>query len=182
MLHFLHRIEPEKKLAEWSTSAAAFGVEETGLFAQGVLDGLLWVCFFGFIGSAVWYFLYHKRSREQPSALPVLYLSLIMILFQNTNALYFWYETRENYVNMHNVFWVLWGLMVLYALFIPRSSIIDTDQVADHVDIRNALSWTFVVYCFVLMAAGFANGEETMQSANTRWPLWSWREGPFPRE
>ncbi|MCA9415234.1 MAG: hypothetical protein KC917_03150 [Candidatus Omnitrophica bacterium] len=182
ILHFLYRIEPEKKLEEWANAASRFGIEETANFAQGVLDGLEFVCLLGFVGSALWYYSYSNRKERKPSAFPVLYLSLLMILFQNINALYFWYESRENYVNMHNVFWLLWVLMVLYAVFIPRPPITDPDEVADHVDIRNALSWAFVVYCFVLMGAGFANGEETMKSANTRFPLWSWRDGPFPRE
>jgi hypothetical protein len=33
-----------------------------------------------------------------------------------------------------------------------------------------------------IFAAGFVNGDKTMQSANTRWPRWVWTEGPFPRD
>ncbi len=180
MLHRLNRIDPGRKLEEWAAAASRFGFEETDKFAQGVLDGIHFSCLLGFMGAVVWFLQYHRKS-EKPSAFPILLFSLVMILFQNTNALYFLYESRENYVNMHNVFWLLWGLMVLYALFIPRQPITDPDSVADQVDIRNALSWAFVVFCFILIGAGFSNGEETMQSANTRFPLWSWRDGPFPR-
>jgi hypothetical protein len=38
----------------------------------------------------------------------------------------------------------------------------------------------FVVLGVVIVAAGFVNGERTMTSANTRWPVWVWTEGPFP--
>ena len=33
-------------------------------------------------------------------------------------------------------------------------------------------------YLLILVGSAFVNGEKTMQSANTRFPLWSWRDGP----
>ena len=38
------------------------------------------------------------------------------MLYQNLNALYFFYPARPNYINMHHVFWAMFALMALYAL------------------------------------------------------------------
>lgn len=180
MLHYLNRIDPEKKLGEWAAAAATYGIEETERFAQGVLDGLHFVCLMGFAGAAVWHQLLRKNA-DLYAAFPVLFLSLTMVLFQNVNALYFWYPSRENHVNMHFVFWVMLFFMALYALFASRPPLTEPDEATVKVDVRNALSWTLVVYLVVLIVAGFANGELTMTSANTRFPVWAWTEGPFPR-
>jgi hypothetical protein len=32
----------------------------------------------------------------------------------------------------------------------------------------------------IVLVAGFVNGEQTMRAANTRWPRWTWNDGPFP--
>src|SRR5690606_23742026 len=115
---------------------------------------------------------------------PVMWLSVTMLLFQNANALYFCYPHRDKQLNMHTVFWVLFGLMAAYViispLFRPKPSA-DESPIADV-----PVSWPRWVgaagACFagIVLAAGFVNGEETMRSANTRWPIWSWPEGPFP--
>ena len=32
----------------------------------------------------------------------------------------------------------------------------------------------------VIFLAGIVNNETTMATAGTRWPQWSWSQGPFP--
>jgi hypothetical protein len=32
----------------------------------------------------------------------------------------------------------------------------------------------------VIILAGRVNDENTMKTAGTRWPQWSWSQGPFP--
>ena len=32
----------------------------------------------------------------------------------------------------------------------------------------------------VILLAGYVNNDKTMKTANTRWPEWSWSQGPFP--
>jgi hypothetical protein len=39
---------------------------------------------------------------------------------------------------------------------------------------------TAVALALIVVVAGFVNGEQTMRSANTRWPRWTWADGPFP--
>jgi hypothetical protein len=36
------------------------------------------------------------------------------------------------------------------------------------------------ILAVVVFLAGYVNGEQTMKTANARWPLWSWQQGPFP--
>ena len=56
----------------------------------------------------------HFQRRERWVALPVLWLSLTMLLFQNLTAMYFYYPHRDRYINMHHVFWVMMILMLAY--------------------------------------------------------------------
>ena len=32
----------------------------------------------------------------------------------------------------------------------------------------------------VVFLTGYVNNDQTMASANTRWPIWVWTQGPFP--
>ena len=120
------------------------------------------------------------------AALPVLWLCATMTLFQNLNALYFFYPRQEKQFNMHTLFWVLWAGMLLYALVArpqPTKQPLPADDAPE--PRFHWLGWLaggFLVLGLVIAAAGFVNGERTMTSANTRWPVWVWTEGPFPRE
>ncbi len=181
--HRLTRIRPDEKLAHWANELKGFGYEHPEQLAETVLWSLDAICVLGFVGATLWMLVYFRRW--QPLAwLPVIWLSLTMLLFQNANALYFWYPHREKQLNMHTVFWVLFGLMAAYAvtspLLRPKPSAADS-QAAD-VPVPWPQWVAIAAACFVgiVLAAGFVNGEETMRSANTRWPVWSWSEGPFP--
>lgn len=180
--HRLSRIVPLEKLDKWAASFKAYGYDDPDGMARTVLWLLDGVCVLGFIGAAVW-LLIHFRKLERFAAVPVLWLSLVMLLFQNLHALYFFYPADEKRVNMHNVFWVWWALMALYAL-LPRPE--PVAETAETIDTRTAwLLWlggALAALALAIVAAGFVNGEVTMKSANTRWPLWTWSQGPFPRE
>src|SRR5207249_997693 len=76
-----------------------------------MIDG---VCGLGFVGAAIWMVI-HFRQRQRFAMLPVLWLSLTMLLFQNLNALYFFYPRVAGQINMHHVFWIMFALMVAYA-------------------------------------------------------------------
>ena len=78
---------------------------------------------------------------------------------------------------MHFVFWVIYGLMVLYVILGKRRDVADPDEVAERVNWGRWVAGGVAVYVAIIILAGFVNGEETMASANTRFPLWSWREG-----
>ncbi len=184
--HRLSRIRPDEKLEEWARQFQSFGYANPTEQAERVLQLLDGVCLLGFVGVAAWLVI-HFRGWQRLSAVPVLWLSLVMLLFQNLNALYFYYPHRERQVNMHNVFWVLFGLMVLYvvgtsALRLRPATERAAGESEPSVPWLRWLTGAALGLALIIFAAGFINGEETMKSANTRWPRWSWSEGPFPRE
>jgi len=177
LMHRLLRIRPEEKLATWAESLRSYGYPAPAGLSDWILTAIHVVCAMGFVGAGVWLWL-HFRDKYRFAAFPVLFFSLLMLLIQNLNALYFFYPRQEGTINMHFVFWVIFALMVLYALFVKRPEVTDTDETADRVNwVRWALG-AVAVYGLIVFFAGFVNGEETMASANTRFPLWSWRDKP----
>jgi hypothetical protein len=181
--HRLARIVPGEKLASWSATLATEGWGQPDQLTQTVLLLIDGVCVLGFVGVAVWSLL-HFRGNQRWPAFPVLWLSLTMLLFQNLNALYFFKAPQPNTIHMHNVFWVLLALMTGYALVarpkpvsIPRA---DHDPTGDRFPWAGWIATGLVGMALIVILAGWINGETTMASANTRWPDWSWRDGPFP--
>ena len=112
--HRLARIRPEAKLKEWAASLESYGYADPEGLARTVLRLIDGVCVLGFVGAAIWLVI-HFRRRQRLAVLPVLWLSATMLLFQNLNALYFFYPRVPRQINMHNVFWVMFALMALYA-------------------------------------------------------------------
>ena len=176
LYHRLLRSDPGQRLEEWANSAKSLGIEDPSAFAERTLFTLHAVCLLGFLGAGLWLWL-HLKNKTRLAAFPILFFSLVMLLFQNTNALYFWRPPAENGVNMHTVFWVLFGLMVLYVLIARPSASIDPDEVAEDLNWRRWTVGAVAAYVLIVAFAGFVNGEKTMASANTRFPLWSWRDG-----
>jgi len=180
LLHRLARIRPAEKLAAWAKSLESYGYENPEFLSERILLGLNLVCVAGFIAAGVGIWLY-LRDKERLAAFPVMALSLLLLLFQNLNALYFFYPRREGTINMHFVFWVLYGLMVLYVLLPHKRELTDPDETAARVPWVRWIAGAVAAYLLIIVLAGFVNGEKTMASANTRFPLWSWRDGPPPR-
>jgi len=181
--HRLTRIRPDEKLAGWANELKGYGYDNPEQLAESILWQLDAICVMGFVGAALW-MLIHFRRWQPLAWFPVMWLALTMLLFQNVNALYFWYLHREKQVNMHSVFWALFGLMAAYvvvsSLLRPKPSA-DESQSADvSVPWPQWLGIAAACFAGIVLVAGFVNGEETMRSANTRWPVWNWSEGPFP--
>jgi hypothetical protein len=70
--------------------------------------------------------------------------------------------------------------VVVRAVWLPHTEAADPDEVADAVNWPRWVAFGAVAFVLILVGAHFVNGPETMKSANTRWPLWSWNQGPFP--
>ncbi|WP_152050408.1 hypothetical protein [Tautonia marina] len=181
--HRLARIIPEEKLPAWSATLATEGWERPELLAQTVLGLIDGVCVLGFVGVALWSYL-HFRGNQRWPAFPILWLSLTMLLFQNLNALYFFKAPQPNTINMHNVFWALMALMTIYVLVVrPRPAAqrrLDPEDGSNRVPWLAWVSTGVIGMTLILILATWINGETTMASASTRWPNWSWRDGPFP--
>ena len=178
MLHRITRISVER-IQGWEKAFTSYGYENPAAMSEIVLNGLNLVCLAAFFGAAIWGLLY-VRNAHRFAAFPVMCLSLLMLLFQNLSALYFFYPRQAGTINMHFVFWVLYGLMIL-CVFVPkRAEVTDPAEKADAAPWKRWILGAVAAYILIIALAGFVNGEETMRSANTRFPLWSWRDGPFP--
>jgi hypothetical protein len=185
--HRLSRIRPTQKLDEWAGRLKSYDYADPQALAETVLWLTNGVCVLGFIGVALWMVIHFRRWRRL-AAFPVLWLSLTMLLFQNLNALYFYYPHQDRVFNMHNVFWVFFGLMLAYAV---ATTLIGLRPAKEEQPAESAaeppfhwagwIAGAIVALALVIFVAGFVNGEKTMQSADTRWPQWSARDGPFPR-
>jgi hypothetical protein len=178
LYHLLTRVDVKKKAAELKTQAQAWGVGDPAEFARQNVEYLRWVCLLAFAGAVVWLYI-HARDKFRLSAFPVLFFSAVMLLFQNVNAYYFWYDRKPNTINMHNVFWVLFGLMVLYSAVWSKRDVTDPDAEADRVPWRRWVVGGLVAYALTVALTGLVNGERSMKSANTRWPIWAWTQGPY---
>ena len=113
--HRLGRIQPAAKKVEWGKLLTGYGYvdpERVVNLSFWLIDG---VCLLGFVGAGIWIVIHYGR-RQRWAALPVLWLSATMMLFFNINALSLFYPTRSRYLNMHHVFWVMLGMMMVYAL------------------------------------------------------------------
>ena len=135
------------------------------------------------MGAAAWIVIHYQR-RQRWAMLPVLWLSGTMVLYQNLNAFYFFYPARPKYINMHHVFWGMFALMALYALFVrPRpveASPGDLELSEPRFPWELWIAGAAAAMAVVIFLAGRVNDENTMKTAGTRWPQWSWSQGPFP--
>ena len=178
--HRLLRIPANEKLAQWTKSLASYGYADPATLSEYILIAINLVCVLGFIGAAFWLY-FHFTNRPRAAWFPVIWLSLLMLLIQNLHALYFFYPRQEGTINMHFVFWVMFGLMVFYVVFIPRRDRTVPDEQIEQVPWRRWVLGAVAAFALIVLLAGYINSDKTMASANTLWPKWSWRDGtPFP--
>jgi hypothetical protein len=181
--HRLNRIQPAAKKAEWAKALESYGYADPNKLANITLWLIDGVCALGFVGAAVWLMI-HYRRRQRWAMLPVLWLSGTMLLYQNINALFLLYPARPMYINMHYVFWGMFALMAVYALvarprpveLVPDDRLVSEPRFPWERWLAGAAAALFVL----IFLAGIINNDKTMATASTRWPVWSWSEGPFP--
>ncbi len=179
LLHLLTRVKGEDR-AGWGTKLAEYGSSWT---ANGIGLSLQVVVVLGFIGAGLW--IYGQATeRDRWGAFPVLWLSLVMLLFQNFRALYFFTPAKENYVNMHSVLWLLFLAMVAYVAWREyqegHTDECNSDEESDVVPWKSWSAIALAGFVVVVLGAGLVNGPITMKNANTRWPVWSWNQGSSP--
>ena len=175
LMHRLTRIDGGD-LSGWKTNLEEWGSTWT---AGGVSMALNVVVLLGFAGVGVWLYL-QAKEKERWGALPVLWMSLVMLLFQNFRALYFFAPAKAGYVNMHGVFWLLFITMAIYVgvreYMGGHTDECDDDAVTDKTP---WLPWSGVAIsglALIIFFAGFVNGPVTMKNACTRWPIWEWNQ------
>ena len=182
LLHRLLRIRPERKLAEWTEALAGYGFADPARLAQLNLWGVNAVCALAVGAAVVWLWL-HWGGRERAGWFPPLALCGAMLLIQSLNALYPYYPRVAGSINMHFVLWLLYAALGLTALAIQRRPVLPETgpSPSEPVPWMRWLGVTSALYVLILLLSSAINGPETMASANTRWPIWEWKDGPFPR-
>src|SRR5262249_38731625 len=155
------------KLAAWAKDLRSYGYSNPEGLARTILRLIDGVCVLGFVGAAIWLVIHFRRGQRW-AMLPVLWLSATMLLFQNLNALYFFYLHRPNYINMHNIFWLMFGLMALYgALARPRPVPVPEDASPEAEPRFSWAGWmagAVAALATVILLAGYVNGEQTMKT------------------
>ena len=181
--HRLNLIQPSTKLPEWAKTLKSYGYFDPDRLARTILWLVDLVCLLGFVGAVIWIVI-HFQERRRWAVLPALWLSGTMLLFQNLTAHFFFYPVRPKYINLHYVFWAIFALMLLYAFFARPRPVEAAAGSSDEPEARfAALGWLAAAVAamgIVVLLAGYVNNEKTMQTANTRWPVWAWPDGPFP--
>ncbi len=181
--HRLNRLSSAATLREWAAALKSYGYSDPERLAQTLLWLVDAVCVLGFIGAAIW-LVVHFQKRQRRAAFPVLWLSGTMLLFQNLTTRFLLYPARPGYINMHHVFWILFILMVVYVAAARPKPTAEFEQAdAEPASPLPPLGWLAAAIAglgLVIYLAGHVNNDKTMATANTRWPVWAWPDGPFP--
>jgi hypothetical protein len=179
LMHRLTRLGDDD-IAGWTQKLAAYGSAWT---ADGVLQALIVIVLLGFAGAGVWIYL-QRTGKERWGYFPVLWMSLVMLLFQNLRALYFFTPAQPGYVNMHSVFWLLLLAMAAYVgvreYLGGHSDDCNADEESDQVPWKPWLGVSAAAMTVILLAASVVNGPTTMKNAATRWPVWQWNQPAAP--
>jgi len=185
LLHRLQRTAADEKIPQWTESLTEWGYDNAEAIAQGVMANLNYAVIASFV-LALFFIIAWARNFQRFGPLPVIGLCFIMIVFQLQNALHFYRERDANYWDMHYTMWIMFAIMVVLAAVWEftgqlRKTTPDDDDVTERVPWKVWVPVAVAAYLVIIGLAGFTNGEETMKSANTLWPEWSWRDGePFP--
>ena len=177
LIHRITRFETEDTLARWTERL--HGYSAPAAMAHTLLTTVNVLCIMALLGACVWLYLHHRRATRF-GAMPTIMLCFIMLLLQNCTSLYF-YTPRGAGVNMIDVFWLILALLVVHAVIFRKRPLPLPD--AEHV----AFSWqrwvgfAMLVLGVIIFTASLVNGETTMVSANTRWPVWSHSDLPVVR-
>jgi hypothetical protein len=171
--HGLARV-PEK-VPGWVEKLRGFGYPDPDGLANGILAAVVMVCAAGCVGAALWAVAL-ARGKQWPGWLPTIWLTAVMLLFQNLTALYFWQPPRPGYLNTHTAYWGLFLFLVGYVVLARPGQL----TVAYPIRWSRLAIGAVAAFGLIVVLASFTNGDQTMRSANTRWPVWTWSQGPFP--
>jgi hypothetical protein len=178
LLHRLTRINDED-IEAWTKRLIDYGYQDPNHVVHATLTMMTVVLGLAFAGACVWTWL-HFAEKSEWAWFPVLCLSLTMLLFQNLAALFLFYPHEAGRINMHVVLWVFLALMGLYVAFAGREPDTDPDSETEESHWPRWAAVALAGYLIAVIGGSIINGEQTMKSACTRWPVWEWNQGPFP--
>ena len=165
---------------EWMKLLTEYGHADPAATADRIYSLISVVALCGVAVAGAWYW-WHSGEHLKWAWIPALGLSLIMLVFQCLNALYFQYPDKPDFLDMHTVLWVMLALMALYIALRTQHEPLDVDDEDEWGSA--ALGWgagLLALLVITVIAAGSVNGEKTMRSAEMKWPQWSFRDGPPP--
>lgn len=181
--HRLRKLNTEIRLEEWTRAFTGYGYETPDEMAQFILTLLNLVCVFAVIGAGLWIVIQQKQLWRF-RAFPIFYFILLMIMYQKFHSHYFWYPRNGWTPNMHDAYWLMFAVMAVTAYLSREPSTVRTDTELNKLPWVRWIVSTVVIYVLVLAAAGLWVNKDgkNMNSANTRFPVWYWGDGPFPRQ
>jgi hypothetical protein len=176
--HRLWRV-PEK-LPGWPKTLAGLGQPEPDQLAAAVLTGVDAACALGAVGAAAWAVAL-ARGWRWPGWAPAVWLSAVMLAFQQLTSFAFWQPARPGYLNTHHLFWALFLALPAYLLLArPGTRPAVAAATVPPPRAGQLAAATAAALGVLVVVAGLTNGPRTMRLAHTRWPVWAWTEGPFP--
>jgi hypothetical protein len=179
LLHLLLRMPADEQVPEWTGRLTEWGLDNAAGLATITHNGISAMVVFGFVGAAIWLVL-HGRNARRFAVLPVLWLGLTMVVIQALHALDFVAPPRENHFNTHWISWAFLVLMGVYAAAARPGRRSAEEEAPAPFPWRRWVGGVAIAWVAIILLSFVVNGDETMRSATTRWPVWSWREGPFP--
>ncbi|GMW01778.1 MAG: hypothetical protein AMXMBFR84_29150 [Candidatus Hydrogenedentota bacterium] len=179
VFHRITRVN-EDRIADWNKNLLEYGSSWT---ASTVVNALSFIAALGVVCSLVWLYL-QWSGKDRAAWFPVLALLLVMTLFQNIFALYYFYPGKPSFFDTNHLYWVIFLAMAGYVTWREMNEGHSDD--GDPADTVEPTAWLPILgiaaagLVIAILGCALANGSDTMKNAETRWPLWSWRDGPFP--
>ncbi len=180
LLHRITRVSDERT-AKWTEQVTAFASDpqQTIGSMQTQLSGITLIAL---VAAGICIFLYLKYEQQWPW-LPVLALTGVMLLFQNVFSMYFIVPKTPGDVDTRTFYWFVLVAMIGYVTYQALNNGPEdlSEGIDDATDFKTWLIPLLAVASFIVCVfiTGGTNGEQTMKSAATRWPVWVWNEGPF---
>jgi hypothetical protein len=179
--HRFSLFRPEERLEAWAQQFERYGVENPEAWPSFIVELLNAVCLLAVVGAIVWIVI-QRRQLFALRAFPVFCLTFLMMMYQKFHAHYFWYPRDGFKLNMHDVYWGMFAVMIVTAFFSRSPYGQKSDQEMTKLPWFRWVASTVAVYVLVLLAAGLHVNKDgkTMGAANTRFPIWVHSDGPFP--
>ena len=182
--HRLNRIQPIAKKAEWAKALESYGYSDPAKLADVVLWLIDAVCVLGFVGAALWLVIHYRRMTRWSNAAGALAIRYDASLSEYQRALFALSRAAE----VHQYASCLLGDVCSYGALCARRATAAGHRRFRRSRFRASLGFAGSDGCcgaaaslaLVILLAGFVNNQKTMATANTRWPRWSWSDGPFP--
>jgi hypothetical protein len=182
ILHRLWRVTPESLGNEVAGLLRNATDANPAAFTQSLMTALYVVLGLAVFAAVAWSVI-HKKNLASGSAFPVLALMGVMLLVDNIKSLFPFTPPDQGSFRVEATFWIFYILMLALLPIINRSATtVPAQAVKRDLALKKVLLWSLLIYIFILIVAGIVNGPKTMSSANTRWPVWSWTNGPATKK